>query len=365
MSEFSNPIIAAPHEVSFNGSRVKLKGNSDSWREAFNLVEPTLSELKAKLKPNHPSFEIYNLQKPSHEQDLREYGVYVFSKELVTHLPPRDVYRLGTLLSHGNLVSDWGFANFQQYFDKTSKYTFSVVGASVGSTIFTALNRAARPEAAGISDLKSATTSNLNRLSVPFAARETNKAVHAAKVVSQEYPFTKLNVDTQGITSANAVSFFENCRIIFEECDNVGAKIDVRVAARDMGIPVVMITDLAHRSMVDIRRFDVDDSQSLVLGVPDQKILDLREKVYNGDQNARMELTLALVGGPQNVPPSLLSSLGPDGIINGFPQNGATVMYGGALAPKFMFDILHGVTNSERSIFDPFKGLISQSGDIV
>ena len=66
-----------------------------------------------------------------------------------------------------------------------------------------------------------------------------------------------VEVFTGGLTVDCLEEFFDGLDVVVEECDSLEAKaLGAREAARDRGLPVVMVT--SDRGLVDVERYDLE-----------------------------------------------------------------------------------------------------------
>ncbi len=107
--------------------------------------------------------------------------------------------------------------------------------------------------------------SNLNRLPATILDQGLNKAVIAARRIAELDPYLQVDVDTRGVLQNSAAEFVDSLDIVVDECDSLDIKVELRLAARERGIPVVMAT--SDRGLIDVERFDLDPGLEVFHGL--------------------------------------------------------------------------------------------------
>jgi hypothetical protein len=135
--------------------------------------------------------------------------------------------------------------------------------------------------------------------------------------------------------------------IIFDEADDFLAKVQIREFAQAHQVPVVMATDVGHKSVVDVERYDLQMPQ-LFNGRLDRSDIELIKSgpLSPGD---KMRITTKLIGITNASVRLLDSTMDPQ--LAGLPQLGSTASLGGVEAAKLTPDIILGSTfKSGRSV---------------
>ena len=119
-------------------------------------------------------------------------------------------------------------------------------------------------------------TSNGNRLRAPIHEIGRNKAVLAARQISEFAPYLRVTPVVDGVTDDNLDAFFQDLDVVIDECDDFRIKYRIREEARRRKIPVLMET--SDRGLVDVERFDLEPQRPPFHGLlPGVCSEDLRE----------------------------------------------------------------------------------------
>jgi molybdopterin/thiamine biosynthesis adenylyltransferase len=207
------------------------------------------------------------------------------------------------------------------------KKKVGIVGLSVGSAIAMTM---AMERSAGelvLADFDTIDLSNLNRVRGKISQIGVNKAVLMAREIAEMDPYLKITVFDEGVTEANLDAFFDQERpldLLIDECDSLPVKIQLRLAAKQRGIPVLMET--SDRGMLDVERFDLEADRPLFHGrLSDFDLLNLSDI----DPVTRMGMLMALVDF-DNISPRLKQSYAELGkTLNTWPQLASAVTLGG------------------------------------
>lgn len=146
-----------------------------------------------------------------------------------------------------------------------------IAGLSVGRSV--ALTIATERIAGEIilADFDTLDLSNLNRLKAGLYDLGMNKCISTAREIAYLDPYIKVKCYTDGLNSNNMLDFFtkqNKLDLFIEECDDLVVKIESRIMARNLGIPVVM--EASDRCLVDIERYDLDPDRPLLHGIIDE-----------------------------------------------------------------------------------------------
>lgn len=85
--------------------------------------------------------------------------------------------------------------------------------------------------------------SNLNRLNAGFDDLGLRKTTIAARRIAKLNPYLEVTVFEEGVTEANAATFLDGLDLLIEECDDLRAKFDIRLMARERGLDIVFAGD--------------------------------------------------------------------------------------------------------------------------
>lgn len=180
-------------------------------------------------------------------QDPHKWGIWVhypWSRRLVRIAPKPWFRRLRTARNQHKLLIEE-----QQALDATK---VAVIGLSVGNAVALTLAQFGVGHLV-LADLDHIATTNLNRVRVPLWMVNQRKTRAAAQAIVELDPFVVLDVYDEGLTDDNVTDVLQGVDIVVEECDDLAAKVLVRLEAQRLGIPVVMETS---GGMLDIERYD-------------------------------------------------------------------------------------------------------------
>lgn len=194
------------------------------------------------------------------DSELIRYVVYPWRRAVVT-LPAPDLFHLLRTTRNRFLITDAEQGRW-------SSATIAVAGLSVGGSVLhtCALTggrrfRIADPDVLGLS--------NLNRLAGSVCDLGVAKTLIAQRRLLELDPYTEIDVLAEGFDGAVADRFLGGPRppaVVFEEMDDLRRKVELRIAARRAGLPVVMITDNGDDVIVDVERYDLDSEYPLFHG---------------------------------------------------------------------------------------------------
>lgn len=238
-----------------------------------------------------------------------------------------------------------------------AKKRIGVVGLSVGQSAAVILSLQRSFVELRIADFDDLRLTNLNRIRAGIHQLGDSKLNIAAREIWELDPFLNLTTFPAGVTSENLDSFISkggNLDIIIDECDSLSMKIELRMAAKKLGIPVIMET--SDRGMLDVERFDLDQNLSIFHGLIDD-IEDIPYCLKNNPSDILfriIDLTKASERGTFS-----MELIGKE--IRTWPQLAEDVIMGGAIATKAARMILLGAQiKSGRYYFD-LNEIISQA----
>ncbi|GAA4758631.1 ThiF family adenylyltransferase [Gordonia alkaliphila] len=254
-----------------------------------------------------------------HLDAASRYVVYPWRRTVV-RLPDADLfYRLRTTRNRYLITDDE-----QRRWESAP---VAVAGLSVGgSVLYTCALTGART--LRIADPDVLGPSNLNRLSGSVCDLGVAKSTLAARRVLELDPYVSLDVHPEGYTAENADRFLGGAAVVLEEMDDLRRKIELRVAARERRVPVVMVTDDGDGVIVDVERFDLDADYPLLHGRAEE-LSELSPEEFD-DPSRRVELAGAIVG--DDITARMRYSLGEVGrSIPSWPQLGTAATVAGAV----------------------------------
>lgn len=250
--------------------------------------------------------------------NLEDYGVWVFypwSKKLVHILHKDEFIEVRTNRNKNKITVE------EQ--TKLQSKKIGVVGLSVGQSIALTLAMERTCGELRLADFDTAELSNLNRIRTGVHNLGISKTVLAAREIYEIDPFLKVKIYSEGLTKENMDDFFlrdGKLDLFVEVCDSLEIKVDSRIKARELNIPVVMDTN--DRGMLDIERFDLEPKRNIFHGYLDKFIVndkmsvtpenraDILMSILSFDKlSERMKLSMAQIGKSINTWPQLASSV--------------------------------------------------------
>ncbi|WP_129666476.1 Rv1355c family protein [Phytoactinopolyspora endophytica] len=145
------------------------------------------------------------------------------------------------------------------------RLTIGVVGLSVGHAIAHTLALEGICGEIRLADFDEIELSNLNRIPGTVFDLGINKAVVAARRISELDPYLEVKIEPDGLDLGSVDDFMSGMDIVIEECDSFDVKLAVRAAAKRQRIPLIMET--SDRGLLDIERYDVEPDRPLFHGL--------------------------------------------------------------------------------------------------
>jgi len=182
----------------------------------------------------------------------------------------------------------------------------SIAGLSVGNGIALGLAQHGI-RTLRLSDDDTLETCNLNRLRAGIYQLGLSKQEVAAQQLWELNPYLDLSFIGR-LTEKTISEFLESPKpvAVFDEIDDFEMKIRLRIAARDLGVPVLMLTSLGDNILIDVERYDLDSNGELFHGLLGSLPEEILSKPIT--ESAKMRYAMELVGA-KYVPTRALSSL--------------------------------------------------------
>lgn len=213
-------------------------------------------------------------------------------------------------------------------------------GLSVGQHYAIALAQSGISNQMKLADFDHLATSNLNRVSASIMDLHKKKVDVVAEQIYELNPYANLDLFTQGLTDSNLVEFINGASrlsVIFEAMDDLKMKIKLRLAAKHSRIPLIMLTNVGDRILVDIERYDLNPNLPLFNGILGNLPTEILETELNNEKNK--EFIMKIVG-KENISKRVLNSLRDVGSkLIGRPQIYSTVAISGGLASYLVREI--------------------------
>ncbi len=230
----------------------------------FSIVDEFKEQLQELFQVENPSlvyapnfeekFQEYLAAKEK-ERPLAEHGVWAYfpwSGALIHILPERDFYKVRTARNK-NLITE-------EEQDKFYNATFGFAGLSVGANILIAIVLSGGAKKIKIADFDTLSLSNTNRIVTSVENLGLKKAEMVSRIAYSINPYTEIEWLSDGLHEKNIEKFFDGLDIMVEEIDAFHIKYLAREECRKRKIPLIMATDNGDNGMVDIERYDLDQT---------------------------------------------------------------------------------------------------------
>jgi len=312
---------------------------------AKDFIDTSESVLEALVEFDHPSVrdqaEVAKL--------ALEYSGDLAEKMNIVHfpwldkdikLPEKDLFRRIRSSRNRNLITP-----DEQV--KLEKFTVGIAGMSVGSNIALAVFIAGMSvEKIKLADADTLSLPNLNRIRSGVGNIGKKKVEIVAQQLYELDPYSEIICFANGVTEENITEFVSGCDVVVDEVDDLKIKIMLRLEAKKLGIPVVMVTDIDYRALLDVERYDLDSDYPLFHGRAGEVTLDT---VKDGLTNElRVQLSTSIVGG-ENLSPRMMASLAEIGkTLPTWPQLGPAAFMAGTVASYAIKEIAIGEISSGR-----------------
>jgi tRNA threonylcarbamoyladenosine dehydratase len=158
-----------------------------------------------------------------------------------------------------NLITDAEQAAYR-------KATVGIAGLSVGSAALSALVATGGPKKIKLADPDTIDITNLNRIQATLADVGQNKTHIAAQNAWELDPFLDLEIHPEGVTKESLPEFLGGLTVFIDEMDAIALKVEARMRAKDLKVPVVMATDNGDSAILDVERFDLEPERPIFHG---------------------------------------------------------------------------------------------------
>jgi molybdopterin/thiamine biosynthesis adenylyltransferase len=310
-----------------------------------------------------------------------DYGSYVFdaTSGRLFLVAPEYWHRIALTASSGSLLLDVsGEMHWARVRECLETAVVGIVGASVGSNVLEGVCRELRPRRMKIADPDWVELSNLNRLERvsiealvrsrsarsdprnPFELHRYNKAEVAAYQQNLVDPYAEHFVYASGIDEDNMDRFLlgegdePRLDLVVEEADDLQLKVRLRKRCRELGIPVLMMSDFGHMAVSHFQDFARNPQEMIAYECDDLECFALLDKAMTGgNRDDFMEFVRKFVGGDciRDEFESWVNGAG-EQPTSSLPQSGATAMASGGIAAKIVARYLLGYRIPSRVIHD-------------
>lgn len=246
--------------------------------------------------------------------------------------------------------------------DMMLKKRIGIIGLSAGFHVLQCMVMSGVGGYFKIADPDVLDLSNLNRL--PFSVNDIDfpKTTIAAKKMLEIDPYLNIETFHEGITEDNMDVFLKGLDLVVEECDSLYIKVLVRIAAKKLQIPVIMVT--SDRGRIDIERYDLEPFRPIFHGKLDdvfKSFPNYMDKLRIGDSTSKVEF-LSNVLGFENLSDRLIASLlEMDSSVNSWSQLAQDVVLGGAQATNTAIEIFTGKSKNSGVFYTEFTSQLKSS----
>lgn len=310
-----------------------------------------------------------------------DYGSYVFDvvSGRLFLIAPEYWHRIALCTSSGSLLQHVrGELHWAQVRARLETAVVGVVGASVGSNVVEGLCRELRPKRMKIADPDWVELNNLNRLERvgiewlvrsraersdprnPFELQRYNKAEVVAYCQNLVDPYADYFVYPTGIDEENLDQFLlggagePRLDLVVEEADDLSLKVRIRERCRELGIPVLMLSDLGHLAIAHFQDFASDRALPIAYECSDEECSALLDRALtSGNREDFMTFVRRFVGSDsiRGEFAAWVNGVG-EQPTSSLPQSGATALISGGIAGKLVAHYLLGHTIPARIIHD-------------
>lgn len=295
--------------------------------ELFEIVRPDLK--------NSPQYEqekkLFFQQKTSGNAQLSGSWVYFPWRNALVHiLNEVDFFQVRTNRNKLLINTEEQMA--------LRKFSIGFVGLSIGGVMAQTMLRMGFSNQMKLLDFDTVSLSNLNRLSHGVLSLGGEKTIEIARSLYEIDPYVHLHLGREKLSTAFIQEFISESFVpdlLIDAIDDFPMKVKLRMAARQRGIPVVMLTSLGDRLLVDIERYDLDRNYPLFHGLVNEVV----DEILDGQPVTveRMKKFSVQLVGKNNVPKRAIASLVQlNRTLVGRPQLYATVLFGAATLSKIV-----------------------------
>ena len=341
MKKFEKPIILKEGAYS-QADLEALKKEYRIWNEhdIYNL------QLAEYFEITHPE----SLELPEYNKKLKEYikehatsgqlegdCVYFPWNGLLVHMISAKKYFTLRTNRNRNLITLEEQALLRES-------CIGIVGLSVGSNVATSLAYCGIGNIFKLAEFDTLETTNLNRIRARVDQIGMKKIDLTAQQVYEVDPFIEI-VRFDGGLSKEILDDFMNRdpkpQVVFEIIDSFELKIHLRLLAKKFRIPIIMVTNLGDRVLMDVERYDLNSDIQFFNGraghVPED-ILQHPDTTNTDKHKYAVDLA-----GISHIPARAMKSVAQIGkTLTGRPQLASTVTIAGGFSAYFTKRILLG-----------------------
>lgn len=220
--------------------------------------------------------------------------------------------------------------------------TVAVLGLSVGSAAVEQFAQSGIGNFFALVDPDRLTVSNLNRVSADITWLGAKKTDAAGCRLSEINPFINQAHFPERFSMAQAKALEPlDVSIIVEEMDDMAAKAEARAFAAERRIPLIMASDVAEVSVVNVERHDLHEVRPFNGRISERAFL----RLLGGSASAREreDALVRVTGGYRRLDPRLIRSAMQVGrTLGGLPQLGSIARLGASILDLSAREILLG-----------------------
>ena len=319
-----------------------FRAKTNIWQETdiFELQQRELFEINNPSTIFSEDFEqqrIASIEKQNSEQDPKLRGAWIYfpwSGMFIHCVNEKDYRRLRTNRNR-NLVTE-----AEQL--KLLHCSVGLVGLSVGSNVAAALVYSGIGTTLKLAEFDILETTNLNRIRANLEQIGTSKIELLERQLYEIDPFLDIQSFPEKISKTNLDSFVNGTPrpdVIFEIIDSFEMKIHLRALARSLGIPVIMVTNLGDRLLIDVERYDLNKDTKFFNGRAGKIPEDI---LHKPDLTAADKHKYAVeLAGVEHIPQKAMDSVSEIGkTLVGRPQLASTVAIAGGVGAYIVRKII-------------------------
>ncbi len=320
---------------SYHQDELQHRLDTDLTMRVIDPITTIVDDLYEMKYPNgQGDKEMFAQEKYAQGDAFGRWVHFPWSNKLVRYPNKEDHQALRTFRNK-NLITD----------EEQKKLLLSrvaIIGLSVGSSVAEQLTLGGVGGAVLYADSDRLSVPNLNRINSNMTMIGSRKVDIAAIKTSELDPYIEQTHMAEGLTRETLKQLADfRPDIIFDEVDDLPAKVMIRQFAREQRIPFIMASDVGEKSIIDVERYDIDESTRPFLGRLSSADM---QRIMSGDMTddeKRKYVTKTI--GIRNASARLLASLFQiDKTLAGFPQLGSTASMGAAASTVVAREILLG-----------------------
>ena len=324
----------------------------------IQVFDTILNQLKDLIKGLNPSrmFNADTLNEAINNHikgtDLSKYGVWVYYPwiEKIVHILDEEEYILVRTNRNKHKIT-------LEEQNLLLQKKIGVIGLSVGQSVSLTLAIERGCGELRIADYDVLDLTNLNRIRSGVHNVDIKKTVIVAREIAEIDPFLRVTCFHDGIKEDNIDAFLTGngkLDLLIDECDSFDIKINARIKAKALGIPVLM--EGSDRCTIDIERFDLQPELPVLHGFVDHLDMSVFKTLKTFDD---MIPFIAPVTGIETLSPRMkASAVEIMSTISTWPQLASAVTFGGGVTADLARKILLGSLNISGRFFIDMDELI-------